>query len=138
MEARHISRLLFAGAALSLVYGVASSARADDANAADPFATVDTIEKLDLDGLRGADGDVLQFYEENTTTTATNNATNTTNVTIDTRGGVGGNGGNVTGGNVGFSGNALQNFGGVFTSAINTAPGGIATALTSMSITLNP
>ena len=138
MKAQHISRLLFAGVAISLVYGVTSSARAGDVAPADPFATVESIETLDLNGLRGADAAVIDYYEKNTTTTATNNATNTTNVTIDTSGGYGGNGGAITGGNVSFDGSALQNFGGVFTSAINTAPGGISTALTSMSITLNP
>jgi len=142
MKARQISGLLFAGVAISLVYGAASSARAEDVKSADPFAAVESIEKLDLDDLRGADAAVLEYYEKNVNTTATNNATNTTNVTIDTSGGAGGvtggNGGAVTGGNVSFSGSALQNFGGVFTSAVNTAPGGISTALTSMSITLNP
>lgn len=138
MKAHQISRLLFAGAAISLVYGAVSSARADDANSADPFASVESIEKLDLNGLRGADANVIEHYQKNTTTTATNNSVNTTNVDINTSGGVGGNGGNVVGGNVTFSGNALQNFGGIYTSAINTAPGGIATALTSMSLTLNP
>ncbi len=142
MKAQQISRLLFAGVAISVVYGAASSARADDVVSADPFATVESIETLDLNALRGADAAVIDYYEKNTTTTATNNATNTTNVTIDTSGGAGGvtggNGGAITGGNVSFDGSALQNFGGVFTSAINTAPGGISTALTSMSITLNP
>jgi len=142
MKAQQISKLLFAGAAVSLVYGVASSARADDVSSADPFATVESIEKLDLDGLRGADAAVIDYYEKNTTTTATNNSTSSTRVTIDTSGGnglvTGGNGGNVVGGNVSFSGSALQNFGGIYTSAINTAPGGISTALTSMSLTLNP
>jgi hypothetical protein len=86
---------------------------------------------------------VLEVYEKNVKTTAKNQATNTTNVTIDTSGGHsvfgnGGNGGSVIGGNVSYSDNALQNFGGVYTSAINTAPGGIASALTGVSITINP
>jgi hypothetical protein len=143
MKARQISRLLFAGAAISLAYGTASSARADDVSSADPFASVEAIEKMDLEGLRGADIGVLEVYEKNVKTTAKNQATNTTNVTIDTSGGHsvfgnGGNGGSVIGGNVSYSDNALQNFGGVYTSAINTAPGGIASALTGVSITINP
>lgn len=142
MKARYVSRLLFTGVAISLVYGVVSSARAGEDTSADPFAAVESIEKLDLDGLRGASADVIEHYTENTTTTTTtasNSSTTTTNVTIDTSGGAGGgNGGAITGGNVSFSDNALQNFGGVWTNAINTAPGGAATALTSMSITLNP
>jgi hypothetical protein len=136
MRAQGITVLLFAGAAISIVYGVASTARADEVQVlGNP---VKEIEQLDLDALRGADAAVLDYYESNTTTTATNTANTTTNVNIDTSGGVGGNGGAVIGGNVAYSGNALQNFGGVYTSAINTAPGGSATALTSMSITLNP
>lgn len=138
MKARQISRLLFGGVAISLVCAAASSARANHANTADPFAAVESIEKLDLDGLRGGDDAVLEYYEQNITTTAENTSTTTTNVTIDTSGGYSGNGGAIIGGNVSFSENALQNFGGVWTSAINTAPGGAATALTSMSITLNP
>jgi hypothetical protein len=141
MKARHISRLLFTGVAISLVYGMASSVRADDDVSADPFTAVESIEKLDLDDLRGADANVVEHYTENTTAIATSSSesTTTTDVTINTSGGAGGgNGGAINGGNVSFSGNALQNFGGVWTSAINTAPGGAATALTSMSIILNP
>ena len=143
MKARQISRLLFAGVAISLVCGAASSARADhdksaDPFAADPFAAVESVAELDLGGLRGGDDAVLEFYDTHISTTASNTSTTTTNVTIDTSGGYGGNGGAITGGNVSFSDNALQNFGGVWTSAINTAPGGAATALTSMSITLYP
>jgi hypothetical protein len=76
-------------------------------------------------------------------TKATNNSENSIGtMTIDASGGNGGTsggaGGSINGGNVSFNDNALQNFGGVYTSAINTAPGGIATALTSMTITLIP
>ncbi|TFG85957.1 MAG: hypothetical protein E4H18_04830 [Hyphomicrobiales bacterium] len=136
MRAQGIAALLFAGAAITVVYGVASTVRADEVLVlGEP---VEQIEQLDLDALRGADAAVHEYYETDITTTATNTSTTTTDVTIDTRGGVGGNGGSVHGGNVSYGGNALKNFGGVYTSAINTAPGGSATALTSMSITLKP
>lgn len=143
MRAQFITELLFAGAALSLVYGVGSTARADDAQPADPFAAVQTIEQGDLNGLRGGDIEVSGNQNEFIDVEATNNSTNSIGSTvIDTRGGdggtTGGAGGSVYGGSVTFGGNALQNFGGVYTSAINTAPGGIATALTSMTITLTP
>jgi hypothetical protein len=135
--------LLLAGAAVSLVYGAATAARADELQVADPFAAAQTIEQDDLDGLRGGDVEVLNIYKKTTNTTATNNSNNSIGeTTINTGGGdggvTGGNGGAVYGGSVNFNDNALQNFGGVYTSAINTAPAGIATALTSMSITLNP
>ncbi len=138
MRARHnTTALLLAGAAVSLVYGAASAARADELQVNDPFAAVQTMEQGDLDGLRGGDVNVLDSYNKNTNIEATNNSTNSIGTfTIDSSGGT--TGGAVYGGSVGFSNNALQNFDGVFTSAINTAPGGIATALTSMTITLNP
>ena len=143
MRAQYSTELLFAGAALLLVYGVGSTARADDAPPADPFSAVQAIDLGDLDVLRGGDNDVLESYNKITTVEATNNSENSIGtMTIDTRGGdggtTGGAGGSVYGGNVSFNDNALQNFGGVYTSAINTAPGGIATALTSMTITLAP
>ena len=143
MRAQNVSKLLFAGAALSLVYVAATAARADETQIADPFAAVQTMEQGDLDGLRGGDGDVNHYVEETVTTTAANTSTSSIGtMTINTNGGAGGttggNGGAVYGGNVSFNDSALQNFGGVYTSAINTAPGGIATALTSMSLTLNP
>ncbi len=141
MKARHISQLLLAGVAISLVYGTASSALAAG-DAPDPFAAAGPIETLNLGDLAGTGVDTLALTSTIITTTASNESTTTTNVTIDTSGGdgglTGGAGGDVIGGDVTFSGNALQNFGGVWTSAINTAPGGAATALTSMSITLNP
>ena len=135
MKARHtIKALLLAGVAISLVYGVGSTARADEAQPADPFAAVQTIEQGDLDGLRGGDSSVEDSY--NTTITATNTSENSIGTfTIDSSGG--NNGGAVYGGTVDFGTDALS-FNGVFTGAINTAPGGIATALTSMTITLNP
>jgi hypothetical protein len=147
MRAQLTTELLFAGAALLLVYGVGSTARADDALPADPFAAVQTIEQGDLDGLRGGDLEVEDSY--NTTVEATNKSKNTIgNMTINasggnggdggTTGGSGGAGGTIAGGSVSFNDNALQNFGGVYTNAINTAPGGISTALTSMTINLNP
>jgi hypothetical protein len=143
MRAQYITELLFAGAALLLVYGVGSTARADDAQPADPFAAVQTIEQGDLDGLRGGDVDVVDSFNNNVITKATNNSENSIGtMTIDASGGNGGTsggaGGSIYGGSVSFNDNALQNFGGVYTSAINTAPGGIATALTSMTITLIP
>ena len=137
-KARHnIEALFFAGVAVSLVFGVGSTARADDAQPADLFAAAQVIEQLDLDSLRGADVAVADSYNNNITTEAINNSENSIGTfTIDSSGG--NDGGAVYGGNVTFSDNALQNFGGVWTSAIVTAPGGIATALKSMSITLNP
>ena len=148
MRARYNTMaLLLAGAAVSLVYGATSTARADEVQVADPFAAVQTIEQGDLDSLRGGDASVEGSYNtdiENTTnTTATTESTNTIeNTTFNTSGGsggvTGGKGGDIKGGAVTFSGNALQNFGGVYTGAINTAPGGIATAQTSFSLTLNP
>lgn len=142
MKARQISQLLLAGVAISLFYGAASPALAAGDAPVDPFAAAGPIETLNLGDLAGTGVDTLSLTSTTVTTTATNTSTTTTNVTIDTSGGdgglTGGAGGDVLGGDVTFSGNALQNFGGVWTSAINTAPGGAATALTSMSITLNP
>jgi hypothetical protein len=145
MRARHnTTALLLAGAAVSLVYGALSTARADEAQVADPFAAVQTIEQGDLDGLRGGDSSVEGSYNseinKTTSSTATNESTNTIdNPTFNTSGGSGGgNGGNISGGAVSFSDHALANFGGIFTGAINTAPGGMATAQTSLGLTLNP
>lgn len=149
MRAQYITELLFAGAALLLAYGVGSTARADDAQPADPFAAVQTIEQGDLDGLRGGDADIVDSFNDNVISKATNNSENSIGtMSINASGGNGGNGGttggaggaggSIYGGSVSFNDNALQNFGGVYTNAINTAPGGIATALTSMTITLIP
>ena len=148
MRAQYTTKALFlTGVAVCLVYGAATAARADEAQVADPFAAVLAIEQGDLDGLRGGDAQVEDSYntdiDTTTTTTATINSKNKIGtMTISANGGngdtTGGAGGSITGGDVTFSDTALQNFGGGYTSAINTAPGGISTALTSMSLTLNP
>jgi len=141
MKARYsTATLLLAGTAVSLICGATAAARAGELQSADPFAAVQTIEQGDLDGLRGGDIEVTGNDNQLIDVEATNNSTNSIGSTvIDTHGGDGGGaGGHVYGGSVTFGGNALQNFGGVYTSAINTAPGGIATALTSMTITLTP
>lgn len=96
----------------------------------DPFAVLEIVGEAELEAARG--GGVIIINDDGTQIVALNevNATIGTN-DFDV-------GGSISGGAVTFSDNALGSFSGLLTQAFATAPGAIATATTSLTITLVP